>query len=176
MNEKSEPFCGGSLIDTCYVLTAAHCTDGQYLDEMMVVLKDHIGRDDGTAGGEDAMNDEGIFIQVEEIFQHPDYDNSTYANDIAVLKLESCVEFEKELAPICMPTDDPENKFVGNIATVTGWGALEYEGDSSHVLMEVNLPIISNEECLNIYDVFDHMICADGSSAGMDSCQGDSGG
>ena len=172
----SDVYCGAALIDNCFLITAAHCTDGSILDEMFVVLGNHIGRGDGTTEGEELKYDDGTYIKVEQIYQHPQFDNWTYENDLSILKLETCVEFNSKIAPICLPSN-PGQRFIGHAAIVTGWGTTSFDGPEASTLMEVEMPIIVNWQCSwYYYNIVPGMLCADGSDQGKDSCQGDSGG
>ena len=56
---------------------------------------------------------------------HPSYRSSTFDNDLALLRFTEPVRFQSNIIPICLPEGDPN--FVGQTATVSGWGRL-YEG------------------------------------------------
>ena len=63
--------------------------------------------------------------------------------------------------------------------TVSGWGAEEWRGRPSDVLMEVDVPVITQSECKDNYSrkrIKHSMICAGWPNGKMDACQGDSGG
>jgi trypsin len=57
-----------------------------------------------------------------------------------------------------------------------GWGTTESGGSQSEKLLEVDIPIISNEDCDECYGGYDaisgSMICAYQTGGGVDSCQG----
>merc|ERR1712228_937949 len=62
---------------------------------------------------------------------------------------------------------------------VSGWGTTTEGGSTPSSLMDVTVPIVSDQECRDAYgqnDVDDSMICAGLPEGGKDSCQGDSGG
>jgi len=63
-------------------------------------------------------------------------------------------------------------------ATVIGWGRTMEGGDTSAVLRQVEIPIVSNETCQQSYPngITSNMMCAGREEGGRDSCQGDSGG
>ena len=61
---------------------------------------------------------------VRRVIVHRHYDAATFENDIALLELDSPVQFDQHIVPICMPKDAED--FTGRIATVTGWGRLKY--------------------------------------------------
>ena len=64
---------------------------------------------------------------------HKDYKAPTFENDIAILELESPIERQPHVVPICMPGTDTggEEGFLGRMGIVTGWGRLEYGEDNA---------------------------------------------
>lgn len=68
---------------------------------------------------------------------HPKYNFFTYEYDLALVKLETPLDFADHIVPICLPgTDD---LLIGANATVTGWGRLSEGGTLPTVLQEVCL-------------------------------------
>ena len=67
---------------------------------------------------------------------HPKYNFFTYEYDLALVKLETPLEFTDHIAPICLP--GTEDLLVGANATVTGWGRLSEGGTLPTVLQEVS--------------------------------------
>lgn len=61
---------------------------------------------------------------VRRVIVNRGYDPATFENDLALLELESPVQFDDHIVPICMPEDGID--FTGRMATVTGWGRLKY--------------------------------------------------
>lgn len=62
---------------------------------------------------------------VKRVVVHRDYVERTFENDLAILELESPVEFKPYIVPICLPLTS-EGDFVGKKAEVTGWGKLSH--------------------------------------------------
>ena len=87
------PSCGGSLISSNTVLTAAHCTDGRTAGDLNVLVGEH----------DTTIKDGEYKIGVKEIIQHPDYDGSTTDNDYSLLILEISVEWSDSAKPVCLP-------------------------------------------------------------------------
>jgi len=163
--------CGGSLIDDRTVLTAAHCTKG-YIIRKVTVGMHYMSTD--IEGQED--------IPVERVIDHPTYNqNSQTDNDFAIIVLARAVQWREEVQPICLPTDTTAT-YLNRMATTTGWGALWSNGDYPDELQEVDVKVISNEKCAEMYrdkwPITKNMICAaeENGEGGKDSCQGDSGG
>jgi secreted trypsin-like serine protease len=73
---------------------------------------------------------------IRRVIVHRQYDAATFANDLALLELESPVAFDEHIVPICMPRDKED--FTGRVATVTGWGRLKYGGHDSTQLSWLN--------------------------------------
>jgi len=159
------PFCGGTLISSTHVLTAAHCTDDFKASRIRVLLGEHSIAD-------------SVYnrVDVAEIINHPDWDSPTIDNDYAILRLAKPVTFTNKVAPACLPADTAAT-YAGVVATVTGWGRLIHEGNQPTTLQEVDLTVTTKTACENAYgghDITDNMICA--AASGKSSCNGDSGG
>lgn len=60
-------------------------------------------------------------IRLDFIALHPEYVDSGFINDIALLRLEKPVTFSDYVRPICLPVSEPRS---GTTCTVTGWGQL----------------------------------------------------
>ena len=156
------PWCGGTLISSTHVLTAAHCTQTD-ASSIRVLLGEH-----------NIADSDFNRVDVAEIINHPDYNSGTIDNDYAILRLKNPVNFTNEVSPACLP-GDLSATYAGVLATVTGWGTLSSGGSQPTVLQEVDVTVTSNTVCNNAYgSITNNMICA--ADSGKDSCQGDSGG
>lgn len=155
--------CGGVIITDRHVLTAAHCTFSYNRNDITVRL----GEYKFSTPDETRYRD----FRIIDIRHHVEYDESTYENDIAIVKLHQSVLFNSYIWPVCMPPSG--DTFEGWNGVVTGWGSLDFGGPYSDVLMEVAVPIWKNDECQNSFveRIGAGMLCAGSRYGGKDSCQ-----
>jgi chymotrypsin len=159
--------CGGSIIGSKTILTAAHCLEDS--TKIIVILGAHNLQDDlESTQQRQTVDASGYRI-------HKDYENRTLLNDIALLILPKSVTVNKYVAKIDLPWDT-KNKFVGSIVIMTGWGKMSDENGLSPALRFTFDKIVNNPECKKIYKSYtNNMICNSG-AGGKNSCGGDSGG
>ncbi|XP_076057515.1 trypsin-1-like [Oratosquilla oratoria] len=160
-------FCGGSVYNENYIVTAGHCVYGKNYDNPRNLQI--------TAGEHNLDKEEGNeqSIKVEKITLHEDYSSWRTTNDIALLKLAEPLTMNDYVKSIPLETG-----VASGDCQVTGWGALTEGGSSPSILQKVTVTVISDSECRDAYGsskILDSMMCAGGDGE-KDSCQGDSGG
>ncbi|XP_075412725.1 tissue-type plasminogen activator [Tenrec ecaudatus] len=174
--------CGGILINSCRVLSAAHCFQDRFPPQNLKVV---LGRTYQLIPGKKEQT-----FQVEKYIIHKEFDFDTYNNDIALLKLKSdsaqCAQESDSVRPVCLPEAGLQ---------LPDWTECELSGYGKHEATSPSLSERLKEAHVRLYPpsrctpqslfnrtVTSNMLCAGDTRSGgdevnlHDACGGDSGG
>ncbi|XP_073458585.1 transmembrane protease serine 13 [Aquarana catesbeiana] len=161
--------CGGTLINSNYVLTASHCFG------ISIPMEDW-----RIVAGTNNLNQARSVSGVSAIIRHENYnaDNDDY--DMALMKLKNPFTYSATIQPACLPMTN-QNFYPNTKCWITGFGkTVAASEETSQQLMKAEVAIISESTCnsVNVYNghISARMMCAGDLRGGTDSCQGDSGG
>ncbi|KAF0972293.1 hypothetical protein FDP41_009196 [Naegleria fowleri] len=166
-------FCGASIVNARYIITAAHCVQGVDISKLVVVA--------GTSNNNCYKDTSGrcIVRTVSQVVPHPNFDVYSITNDIALVQLS------QDLPLVTMSSKVKSFKLESGVVPfgaqlqIAGWGATQNQGSSVNNLQKGQIPLQTTSVCsqkqLTISGPAQMCIGAGGSAQGIDICSGDAG-
>lgn len=137
----------------------------------MVVGDQNTGTDPDCSEG--TCNRERKELFVEETIPHSSYNNPRYANDIALLRLSSDIDFSGEyVKPVCLPVTSVLQSKVVPFLIISGWGTTE-NNTASQDLLKGRVNVVPINDCRVAHrqnQLTDDQLCAKGKGI-IDTCR-----
>ena len=112
------------------------------------------------------------------VYFHDEFRPNLMNHDLALIELETSLQFNSHLQPVCLPAEMPPP---GRECFIAGWGMASLDSLSVQThLMEAKITILADAICEKIFAPFglwnsETTMCAMGKE-GEGSCHGDAGG
>lgn len=126
-------FCGGSILNSRYILTAAHCLEDADVSQLAIVTNN------GTVAGVNLSE----LKRVESIKIHEGYNPTTLENDIAVIKLANSMT---NYTAVILPSSPSEYASI-DTATAMGLGYIDDSKTSPTVIQHADVTKLSDADC-----------------------------
>jgi secreted trypsin-like serine protease len=137
-NGTNHHFCGGSILNEWYVITAAHCFENSTELAKIIVCA-------GTNRLFDTCRQPR---EIQNVINHPSYKKEHFENDIALIQVKVSFNFsDTSIARICLPNNTHPQEYPepGTNVTAVGWG-INKTGHWPDVLQQVTVQVVDESE------------------------------
>ncbi|XP_044306233.1 serine protease 55 [Varanus komodoensis] len=160
---KDKPVCGGAILSSWWILSAAHCFMGDTFSDLQIVVG--------------SKKDAPETRKLDRVVIHQDFNGVSLVNDVALILLDSPVGFGDAKAPICLPLLHDLGMWRDCWVAARG-PSVPAGGNakSAHVLQKVQMSLIGREACSKqVPGLAGDVFCAVSEEGGKEACKDSAG-
>lgn len=170
--------CGGTILNSRFVLTAAHCIPSNLATSSTIIAGASTWCTMSSSGSlswaTEAAQQRRTVKTLYRMSGSLAYGSNGELFDIAIIEVNTPFTMNAQVVAAKLPT---ARTAAGTSLIVSGWGTTTEGGQISCSLRQVAVPTVSKAECNTYYgSIRSSQVCAGFKAGGKDSCQGDSGG
>jgi len=139
LNNRTEVSCTATIISDRWMVTAAHCSDFYGVEGQQKKIRIQAMRT--------TVSELLEYIEVKNVYIHPEYEVGSYYNDIALIELGRRIEFDFERfgdTPECI---DQGIDLDGKLVSIQGFGISEDGVGTNGNLLTTNNTLLNVAEC-----------------------------
>ncbi|XP_058829149.1 chymotrypsin-2-like [Topomyia yanbarensis] len=159
-------FCGGAILNNRWIITAGSCAVGRVPADVTVLT------------GSLSLTEGGTNHQADRIVIHPQFDESTLVNDVAVMRTRTPIVLNGDTFALRMASNYLS---MGYGALISGWGRQAIDSpEFPDRLQYITTTVITHTECSNRFEppydqrIVESVICT-ANVEGFGACLGDAG-
>ncbi|XP_041439279.1 acrosin-like [Xenopus laevis] len=172
--DRYEHICAGIILNTQWVVTAAHCFNNLNGENTASTLRLVFGIRTVTAD-----IPQNLVRKLQKIIRHEEYNPQNAHNDIALIQVDKPIEFNSESQVACIPMPSAQLQHFTE-CYIAGWGSHDESAEPVRIMQEAKVEQIDAKVCNGTKwykgRLGDSNLCASQKAGATYSCQGDSAG
>ncbi|KAM6459283.1 serine protease 55-like [Liasis olivaceus] len=162
---KDKLICRGAILSSWWILSAAHCFMEDLSSDLPIVVSLH---------GELSEKK-----KLDRVIIHEDFDSTSLRNNIALILLDSPINFSEKTTPICLPL--LQDLSIWQDCWVATWKTIMAGDDDddeklTNILMKIEVTLLGRDICSKeIQGLTENVLCAISKEGMEETCKVESG-